>query len=593
MSCLENRIGFANLTLALAATAVGFACATLGSVEDRTSENFVDVSSDVGVRIDRYLTGLESIGFSGGIIVAHAGDVVLRKGYGLADREARHPNTPGTVHDILSVTKSFTAAAILLLESRGQLSTADPLTRYFDDVPADKQGITLHHLLTHQSGWGNNIGPDDEPIEAEAYVVRAMQTPLGFEPGARWSYSNVGYSLLGMIIERVSGRGYEAFVREELLLPAGMERTGYVLADWPAEAFSAGYRNGQRHGRTMEEGWLADGPGWHVRAGGGLHSTLDDMHRWLDVLRGRGPLAPEDVERWTTGYVDARGGDRYGYGWEMADTELGRRVAHSGGHPAFTTDFVWYPDRDLFFYVQGNNSLVRAAAQRAPLGRAAFDPAFIFPPAASVDPDFSPAAAAARAGEYRSAAGAITLTTDDIRLRARLEGQPVLDAMFGHDPAERRRFTELNELTDSVVSRIWRGREDALQGLVRPEDDEAARVRSLSGMLEQGAQWYGELRATRVIGTVANVPGRIDEVGNGYTTYVRLEYANDDAPLGLLWREDGSYRGFSFGDPVTGFVLVPVTDGGSTAIEQGAPWRTRGVAFDADCLVAGELRACR
>jgi CubicO group peptidase (beta-lactamase class C family) len=577
-------------TILLAASTLS-ACSTTGRQGHRPGETLVDASSDVALRIDRYLSGLETLGFSGGIIVEHAGDVVLRKGYGLADREARRPHTPGTVHDHLSLTKSFTGAAILLLESRGQLSTADPITRFFEDVPADKQGITLHHLLTHQAGWGNALGPDTEAISAEAYVARAMEAPLSFDPGARWSYSNVGYSLLGMVIERVTARPFEQFLREEILLPGGMATTGYVLADRPDEAVPFGYVNGRLHGRTMDEGWLADGPGWHVRGGGGLHTTVDDMHRWLDVVRGRGPLAPELVERWTTGYVDARPGDRYGYGWEMADTELGRRIAHSGGHPAFTADFVWYPDSDLFFYIHGNNSLVRAAAQRAPLGRAAFDPAFIFPPAVSVDPDFSPAAAASRAGEYRSAAGAVTLTTDGTRLRARLEGQAVLDAMLGHDPADRR-FAELNELTDSVVIRVRRAREDALQGLVRPEDDESARVRSLSGMLAQGAQWYGELRATRLIGTVAAAPEN-DGTPAGFITYVRLEYANNVSPLGLIWWEDGSYRGFSFGENVSGFVLVHVTDGGFTAIEQAAPWRTRSVTFDGDCLIAGELRVCR
>jgi CubicO group peptidase (beta-lactamase class C family) len=252
--------------------------------------------------------------------------VVLRKGYGLADRAERLPYTPATVQDMASITKPITAAAILLLEQRGTLSVYDPIPRFFEGVPADKREITLHHLLTHTSGFTGDLRPDEDPITADALLAMALASRLEFGPGARWDYSNVGYSLLGMVIERVSGRRYEEFIRQELLLPLGMESTGYVQVDWPSAALAYGYLQGNLFGRTLERGWRADGPGWHLHANGGLHTTVGDMHRWVTMLRGQGPPSAAQVERWSTGYADGGGGRSYSYGVGGYGASGGRAV---------------------------------------------------------------------------------------------------------------------------------------------------------------------------------------------------------------------------------------------------------------------------
>jgi CubicO group peptidase (beta-lactamase class C family) len=346
------------------------------AVADTGADTLLDPSSGAAVRADRFLSGLEAMGFSGAIIVEEGGRVVLRAGYGLADRAARLPYTPATVQDMGSITKPLTAAAILLLEQRGVLSVSDPITRFFEGVPADKRGVTLHHLLTHQAGFRVALGRDADPIGGKEFLRMALASPLGFEPGTGYDYSNVGYSLLGLVMEQVSGRGYEEFLREELLLPLGMQSTGYVHAVWPESALAYGYRLGELYGRTPEQGWRADGPGWHLRANGGLQTTVGDMNRWLAMLRGDGPLSAAQVARWTTGYADERGGgSSYGYGWEVVEEgPFGRMIAHNGGNPAFGADFVWLPDRDVFFYVQGNNSLVSAPSLRRDLLRAILDP---------------------------------------------------------------------------------------------------------------------------------------------------------------------------------------------------------------------------
>jgi CubicO group peptidase (beta-lactamase class C family) len=543
-------------------------------------------------RLRTYLEGLEALGFSGAVLVDHEGEVVLRRGYGMADRATRRPYTPETVQTHGSLTKQVTAAAILLLESRGELDLNVPISRYLGPVPPEKQGVTLHHLLTHSAGFPGSIGRDAEPIGAEEYLERALAAELLFEPGTGYAYSNVGYSLLGIVLERVSGRGYEELVRESLLLPAGLADTGYLLPAWSEERLAEGYLDGGHWGRVFRRQWREDGPGWHLRANGGLHTTVDDMHRWLEVLRGRGPLSPQAVEKWTTPYVDEGGGDYwYAYGWVVVQTDFGRVVTHNGSNGIFGADFAWLPDADLFLYIQGNSSVVEASQLMLSLLGALFDPGFVPPPRVAADAVADPARAAARAGTYAVEGGALTLTTDDVRLLARLEGQPVLDALLGHDAAQRERARQLNQRTREVMARLQDGREDAFAGLVGPEEDAAARSRSMLGVIERS----GELESLTLVGSVANVPGSrfADEVP--WSTLVRADYPQRVQVWSLLWREDDTYRGTAIGplSDVPGFTLVPVAEDAYSGIEPSPPWRLARFRFEGDCLVAGDLRSCR
>jgi CubicO group peptidase (beta-lactamase class C family) len=557
-----------------------------------TTATLVEATSPAAVRADRLLSGFEALGFSGAIMVEEGGRVVLRKGYGLADRAERLSYTPATVQDMGSITKPITAAAILLLEQRGALSVHDPIIRFFEGVPADKREITLHQLLTHTSGLTGVLGRDADPVGADALLQMALASPLESEPGAEYDYSNVGYSLLGMVIERVSGRGYEEFLRQELLLPLGMRSTGYVHAGWPSASLAYGYRLGELYGRTPEQGWRADGPGWHLRANGGLQTTVGDMHGWLALLRGEGPLSAAQVERWTTGYADEGGGRSfYGYGWEVAELpEVGRLIAHNGGNPAFGADFVWLPDRQLFFYVQGNNALVSAPSLRGEIMRALIDADAVLPPAVQVDRGADPALATARAGRYLAGASTLRALADDVRLISTLEGQEAVDAFLNHTAEERRELAALGPRTAAVMEAAVAAREDALEGLVAEGTGAAARARSLVAFLARP----GQVQRATVVGSVRNVPGTRFADRGGSTTFVRMEYPGAQRIVSVLWGESGHYLGAAMGPTtdVPAFVLVPRAGGGYTAVERTAPWRTREVAFEGGCLVTGEMRAC-
>jgi CubicO group peptidase (beta-lactamase class C family) len=550
-------------------------------------------------RLDAYLERLAAMGFSGAVLVEHDRKVALRRGYGMADREARQPYTPETVQTHGSITKQITAAAILLLETRGALRVADPLSRHVGEVPPDKREITLHHLLNHTAGLPDAIGRDAEPIGTEEFLARALATPLDFVPGTRFQYSNVGYSLLGIVIERVSGRGYEAFVREALLLPAGLADTGYLLPAWAESRLAVGYLDGRAWGRVHRRSWRDDGPGWNLRANGGMHTTVDDMRRWLAVLRGEGPLPPAAVHRWIEGSTPMEPGVEleYAYGWAVGETELGRVVTHNGGNGIFSADFIWLPDAELFLYIQGNSSVVEASQLQDALLGALYDPEFVLPPvlpSPAATPAVDPARSAALVGTYAAPGGAVTLADDDVRLLATLSGQPLLDAVFGHDAAQRERFAHLNERALEAARRLREGREDAFAGLVGPDEDAVARARR---MLEVIAR-TGRLESVTLVGSVTIAPGSRFAGESPWATLLRADYLDRVQIWSLLWRDDFTYSGTAIGPlaDAPSFVLVPMgeaTDSVYVAVEREAPWRKATFRFAEDCLTVADLRACR
>ena len=190
-------------------------------------------TNKLSLSLNEYLSACQSNGFSGAVLVAKGESIILNKGYGLANKERSIANTPKTVFDICSVTKQFTGTAILKLAEEDKLKLTDSISTYFKDMPLDKQNITIHHLLTHSGGFGHGIGKGDfDHIQEEKYFQKLFDSDLLFTPGEKYEYSNSGYSILGRIIEIVSGKSYETYLREELFKPAGMTQTGYLLPKW-------------------------------------------------------------------------------------------------------------------------------------------------------------------------------------------------------------------------------------------------------------------------------------------------------------------------------------------------------------------------
>ena len=171
--------------------------------------------------------------FMGSVLVARSEEILLNKGYGSANLEWNIPNSPATKFRLGSVTKQFTAAAILLLEERGKLKTDDPVKKFMSDAPTAWEMITIYHLLTHTSGIPNFTSfpdyPSQKPFAAmpEKLVARFRDKPLDFQPGEKWSYSNSGYILLGYVLEKASGESYEKFLQENIFGRLAMKDSGY------------------------------------------------------------------------------------------------------------------------------------------------------------------------------------------------------------------------------------------------------------------------------------------------------------------------------------------------------------------------------
>jgi CubicO group peptidase (beta-lactamase class C family) len=340
------------------------------------------VQGPTGAKIDEFMTRLEGFGYSGALLVAKNGEVIVHKAYGWRDAQRRLPYTTDTVADIGSITKQFTAAAILALEEEGKLSTSDPMAKYFRDVPPDKQAITLHQLLTHSAGFPGEIGDDDEAIGREAFVKRALSTKLLFAPGTGYEYSNVGYSLLGAIVELVTGGPYERYLHDRLFARAGMEQTGYVIPKWDRLKLAPGVLDGRPWGTALDRPWAADGPYWNLRANGGILSTPADMYRWSVALDGGKVLSAAWRKKLFTPFVrEGTAPSSYAYGWAIFPMPNGHTlVAHNGGNGVFAADFRRYVDDGVVLFIASNVSDKPSTAVSRFVGRLALATEVAMPP---------------------------------------------------------------------------------------------------------------------------------------------------------------------------------------------------------------------
>jgi CubicO group peptidase (beta-lactamase class C family) len=316
------------------------------------------VSGDLGAQLDEYLTGVEATGMSGAFLVAKDGEIALAKGYGLADRARDIPVTTETVFTIGSITKQFTGAAILKLEEAGKLSVEDSIREHLKGVPRSKKDVTLHHLLTHTAGLPGAFGGDFVKMTEDDMVEKFASFNLLAEPGERHQYSNPGYSLLGIVVGRVSEKGYEGFLHEAFFEPLGMNDTGYLMPGWEEDRVAHGYtENGEDWGTLQDKTWGDDGPYWNLRANGGIMSTIGDMYTWHVALTNDSVLSNASREKFFAPHVSEGEGSgwHYGYGFAIATTERDTKlIAHNGGNGIFFADFRRYVDDDVAIIMMTN-----------------------------------------------------------------------------------------------------------------------------------------------------------------------------------------------------------------------------------------------
>lgn len=319
------------------------------------------VQTSHAAQLNAYLERAAAFGFSGQVLVAERGHVLLHRAYGLADREFQRPMTTETLFNIGSLTKQFTAAAILRLEMDGKLQTADTLGKYLPEVPPDKAEITIHQLLTHTAGLKRDAIRQTETVTREEAVRRILASPLESKPGEKFHYANAGYQLLAAIIETASGQSYEDYITQKLLTPAGLTHTGFFSQSrWEAQDVARGYNE------WKEIGAFPDWPrSWNHTGSGNIVSTADDLYRWHLALQTDRILSKQAREKLFTKATATPEGDFYGYGWFVGKAaDGGTLISHGGDNIGYRAEFRWYVEPDRVVILLTNQDLYGYGVQR-------------------------------------------------------------------------------------------------------------------------------------------------------------------------------------------------------------------------------------
>ena len=515
-----------------------------------------EVQGPQGEALDRYLSRLEAFGFSGSALVAMGGKVVLDKGYGLADREHGRPYTAGTMFDIASISKQFTAAAILKLEQEGRLKVEDPIGKFLGPVPDDKAPITLHMLLTHTSGLVDVLGGEYDPVSRKELVERALAAPLVRAPGKRFWYSNVGYSLLAAVVEIVSGKPYEPYLKEHLWEPAGMRHTGFHVPD--RENVAHGYTPEGDWGTPLDHPWAADGPYWYLRGNGGILSTTGDLYRWHLALQGNQVLNAAERAKYIAPQVSQGRAAHasYGYGWSVEEgPKGGREISHIGGNLVFDSDFRRYLDAGVVIILSSNSTDYSAIPVAPHIENRVFGLPDPEPPvAAPVD--------AARLTHIAKLEGVYALPSGDRlqvtmpsgntgRLAITALGPQAFPLLLGaQDDEERDTMAEREQKIGEMLTALRAG--DAgplakLRSLPRPKAEAEAQAALAPWQQKLGA-WQGAI-----------VLGNGSYGGHPYT-YARLSFEKGTKIVEYLWSGMG-IENTRFLDAPPAILFVPLADG--------------------------------
>jgi D-alanyl-D-alanine carboxypeptidase len=292
------------------------------------------------------------------VAIDQGGRTVKLAGYGFANVELRVPVTAQTVFQIQSVTKQFTATAVMMLAEQGKLSVDATVATYLDGVPPSWNAITVRHLLTHTSGIKDFINEPTTSLRLETTdeeVFRATAArPLNFQPGEKYAYSNSNYHLLAMIIRKLTGQAYGDFLQERIFRPLGMAQTRVVSWSDIIPNRAAGYNredNQLRNGEFIAESILSYG-------GGGILSTAEDMSKWDLALRSERLLKRSSLDQmWSATKLNNGTWSNYGFGWGIGGKTPHRYVQHSGANSTgFTSHIVRFLDDDLSVVVLVNAS---------------------------------------------------------------------------------------------------------------------------------------------------------------------------------------------------------------------------------------------
>jgi CubicO group peptidase (beta-lactamase class C family) len=284
--------------------------------------------------------------FNGSVLVSCSGRILLEKGYGIKNARTHAPNDRDAIFQIYSITKTFTSTVICKLVEEGKLSFADKLSKFYPGFPKG-DSITIEHLLTHTAGIYDYTKGNNMPDQTERSFIDFIKTrPLDFSPGRGWNYSNSGYWLLGFIIKKVTGVGYEEAVRKYIFEPLHMNRSGFDFKNLSDPNKTTGYAIFSEHKKKGAVVYEPPGP----FAAGAIYSTVGDLYKFHKGLQSFTIIKEASLKK---AYIPFK--NNYGYGWIIGSFEGKQVVSHSGGAAGYRSNFLRIPENDICIILLNNN----------------------------------------------------------------------------------------------------------------------------------------------------------------------------------------------------------------------------------------------
>jgi len=371
----------------------------------------VCLAQDIASKVDELLNAhMKNERFNGAVLIAKKGKILVGKGYGMANFEHNAPVTPQTKFRLASNSKQFTAMAIMQLHERGMLNVNDTVSKYLPDYPKGDQ-FTIHHLLTHTSGIPELLSfPEFRqritlPATPEQIIAHFKDKPFDFPPGDRYRYSNSGYILLGYLVEKISGKSYDQFLRENIFQPLGMKNSG---SDTHRELLS-----NRASGYAMTDDGLVNADFIDMTnpvGGGSLYSTIEDMYLWDRAL-----YTEKLVKRGTLDKIFTPFKDNYAYGWHVESLFNRKLINHTGGIQGFRALIQRFEDEDVCIIVLSNLESADRQAMTRDLAAIVFGEKYEVPKVrvlAKVDPRFFDA----YVGQYKFPTSTVTISKEGDRL---------------------------------------------------------------------------------------------------------------------------------------------------------------------------------
>lgn len=311
----------------------------------------------VSTRVDQYVQAEMKAQQIPGVSLAviKNGQIVLAKGYGFANVEHQVPVKPETIFQSGSMGKQFTATAVMMLMEDGKLALDDKISKYFPDAPETWRNITIRHLLTHTGGMTDYPRDFDfrrDYTEDELYQ-RAKAIPLAFQPGEKWSYSNLGYVMLGILIHKVSGKFYGDFLQERVFKPLDMSTARVISEADIVPNRASGYRLDK--GELKNQNWVS--PSLNTTADGALYLNVYDMAKWDAALYTEKLLKRSSLEQmWTPVKLNNGQTHPYGFGWAIGEIKGHHYVQHGGSWQGFKAQIIRYTDDKLTVVLFANQA---------------------------------------------------------------------------------------------------------------------------------------------------------------------------------------------------------------------------------------------